>query len=144
MLVKLLSVFFLAVTILSTASATNTFKLDISLCKKIVNDEAINPTTKFTKDTEVIYAAWKTTDGKEGMIMRSVWVADDVGSVAPPNTQIAEKSLLFSSGQVDKRADWWIGALSLSRPTKGWPLGRYHLDVYIDGKKVKTLKFTIE
>jgi hypothetical protein len=32
---------------------------------------------------------------------------------------------------------------SLTKPTKGWPIGDYHVDVYINDTLRKTLKFTV-
>jgi outer membrane usher protein FimD/PapC len=66
-----------------------------------------------------------------------VWIADDVGSAAPANTKIDESTL-----EADQ--DDYYGAFSLSKPTAGWPVGSYHVDIYLNDKLATTAHFTIE
>jgi hypothetical protein len=54
--------------------------------------------------------------------------------VAPPNYQLAEKSM---SGVNE-------GKFYVTRPTNGWPIGKYRLDIYIGGSVAKQIPFTIK
>ena len=36
------------------------------------------------------------------------------------------------------------GDLSLRKPTKGWPVGKYRFEIYVNDKLVTTTRFTIE
>ncbi|MEY2502466.1 MAG: hypothetical protein QOI07_2800 [Verrucomicrobiota bacterium] len=36
------------------------------------------------------------------------------------------------------------GYFTFSKPTKGWPPGKYHLDIYAGDKLTATVKFTVE
>ncbi len=36
------------------------------------------------------------------------------------------------------------GVFSLSKPTKGWPVGKYRLEIYVGADLTTTAKFTIK
>jgi uncharacterized RDD family membrane protein YckC len=72
-----------------------------------------------------------------GTPVRSVWIADDVGNAAPPNTKLAEKSIAAPDGGE------FSGDFNLSGPSSGWPVGKYHLDIYIGDTLAKSLSYTI-
>src|SRR3982074_2872740 len=93
-----------------------------------------DPTTTFTADTPQIFAFFKTNGVQDGDKLRSVWIAEDVGDVAPANTKIDEKTL-NAEGDTDD------GVFSLSKPTKGWPVGKYHLEIYVNDELVTKLQF---
>ena len=95
------------------------------------------PTTTFTTDTPKVVALFKTKGGQKGDKLRGVWIADDVGDAAPANTKIDEATLTLEGDTDD-------GNFSCSKPTKGWPAGKYHLDIYANDKLATTVKFTIE
>ena len=72
-------------------------------------------------------ALFKTKGAQKGDKLRGVWIADDVGDVVPTNTQIDEATLTLE-GDTDS------GEFSLSKPAKGWPAGKYHVDIYANAK----------
>jgi hypothetical protein len=94
------------------------------------------PTTSFAADTPKVLALFKTKGAQKGDKLRGVWIADDVGDAAPANTKIDEATLTLE-GDTD-------GNFSCSKPTKGWPAGKYHVDIYAIDKLATTVKFTIE
>jgi hypothetical protein len=94
------------------------------------------PTTVFQTDTPKVLALFKANGAKKGDKLRGVWIADDVGDAAPANTKIDEKTLTLE-GDTD-------GDFSCSKPTKGWPAGKYHVDIYANDELATTVKFTIE
>ena len=100
-------------------------------------DKDSKPTDTFTADVPKVYVFFKTSGTKKGDSLRSVWIADDVGEAAPANTKIDE-------GSVTGDKDDFVGAFSLSKPTKGWPVGKYHVDIYSGDEVVTTVKFTIK
>ena len=95
------------------------------------------PTTIFTTDTPKVLALFKTKGAQKGDKLRGVWIADDVGDAAPANTKIDEKTLTLEGDTDD-------GDFSCTKPTKGWPAGKYHVDIYANDELATTVKFTIE
>ena len=93
----------------------------------------VGPATNFYTNTPKIVCVWDIQSNDSSVPIRSVWIAEDVGAVAPPNYQIAEKSL----------AGFKEGSFSLDAPTNGFPVGRYRLDIYIGEKLAKQIPFTI-
>ena len=99
-----------------------------------IDDEA---TTSFAPDTPKIHALFKTKGAEDGTKLRALWIAEDVGDAAPENSKIDEKTLTLKGDTDD-------GDFSLSKPDKGWPTGKYRLEIYSDGDVVTTLKFTVK
>ena len=93
--------------------------------------------TNFASDVPELFAMFKTKGAQSGDKLRGVWIAEDVGSAAPANSKIDEKTLTMDGDTDD-------GDLSLSKPTKGWPVGKYRLEIYVNDKMVTTTRFTIE
>src|ERR1017187_2543363 len=52
--------------------------------------EIVNPATEFRPDTAKIVCVWKAEGILKGTSVRGVWIAEDVGNVAPPNYKIDE------------------------------------------------------
>jgi hypothetical protein len=94
-------------------------------------------TTNLAPDAPKLFAMFKTKGAQNGDKLRRVWIAEDVGSAAPANSKIDEKTLTMDGDTDD-------GDLSLSKPTKGWPVGKYRLEIYVNDKLVTTTRFTIE
>jgi hypothetical protein len=111
--------------------------MDAVLCRNVSsNFEPIQPTTRFSRDTESIYCAWDVRGGKGAAAVRGVWYAEDVGNSAAPNYRIDE-----STQDIDRPSKGWF---RLRRPVQGWPPGRYRLEVYLDDRKAEVLRFVIE
>ena len=94
------------------------------------------PTGRFAADTKKIFCRWQGDALHEGDKIRAVWIAEDVGDVAPKNYKIAETSTSADGPQA-------AGTLTLSRPTKGWPIGKYRVEIYDGDQIVETLTFDI-
>ena len=95
------------------------------------------PTTSFSSDVLRIYAFWKGESLAVGDTIQSVWIAEDIGDAGPKDTKILEgKAIVFKSDDE--------GSFSLSRPRgRVWPVGKYRVEIYIDGGLAEVLKFTI-
>lgn len=100
--------------------------------------EIVNPTSEFSPDTAKIYCAWKTEGLKAGTAVRGVWIAENVGNVAPPNYKIDEATFTPPSGTASQ------GAFALNKPNKGFPVGKYRLEIYLGKDLAKTVPFTVK
>jgi hypothetical protein len=110
---------------------------DVKVTAVMTTGPKDKPTAMFTPDTPKVLALFKTKGAQKGDKLRGVWIADDVGEAAPANTTIDESTLTLE-GDTDN------GDFSCTKPTKGWPAGKYHVDIYANDKLVTTVKFTIE
>src|SRR5882724_62186 len=94
------------------------------------------PSTTFATNTPTLYAIFKTEGAKTGDKIRGVLIAEDVGDVAPANTKVLETIL-------DVEGDTEVGDFSFSKPTNGWPVGKYRVEIYVNDELATTAKFTI-
>ena len=92
--------------------------------------------TAYTADTSKLYATFKTKGVQQSDKIRCVWIADDVGTAAAKGTKIEETTLTTK--------DDAGGEFSLSRPTPGWPLGKYHVEIYVNDHLATKVSFEIK
>lgn len=117
--------------------------IEAVLAKGIDKRKPVGPTSNFNRDSKVIYGYWKSGKLAPDTIVRTVWIAIDVGGAAPPNTKIIEKTARAADDPLAKHASWWDGVFFITRPTNGWPIGKYRAEIYFNNKLIKTLPFTI-
>ena len=99
--------------------------------------EKSKPATTFSSDVFRIYAFWKGEALEVGDKIQAVWIAEDIGDAAPKNMKILE-------GDVKVYKQDENGAFSLTRPGgRVWPLGKYRVEIYINGILAQLVKFTI-
>jgi len=79
--------------------------------------EIADPTSQFAPDTARIFCAWKAKDLDGDVAVRGVWIAEDVGDVAPPNYKIDEATVKVSGGSTA------AGTFNMSKPNNGFPVG---------------------
>lgn len=94
------------------------------------------PTGRFAAETEKIFCRWQGDALHEGDKIRAIWIAEDVGDVAPKNYKISETSVSADGPQA-------AGTFTLTRPTKGWPVGKYRVEIYDGDQIAETVKFDI-
>src|SRR6267143_5821666 len=94
------------------------------------------PSTTFATNTPTLYAIFKTEGAKAGDKIRGVLIAEEVGDVAPANTKVLE-TILDVEGETE------AGDMSFSKPTNGWPVGKYRVEIYVNDEFATTAKFTI-
>lgn len=99
-------------------------------------DKDTKPATVFTAAAPKIYAFWIGETLMPGDKVKGVWIAEDVGEAAPKETKIDE-AILIAATPTDH------SAFSLSKPTNGWPPGKYRVEIFVGEKLVETLRFTI-
>ena len=110
---------------------------DVSVKVTMTTGLEDDPTTTFSSNTSILYAMFKTKGAKNGDKIRGVLIAEDVGDVAPANTKVLEKTL-------DMEGDTDDGDFNFSKPTKGWPVGKYRVEIYVNDELATTAKFTIK
>jgi hypothetical protein len=93
--------------------------------------------TEFPSTTQNIYARWQGQLLRNGARVRAVWIAENVGEVAPPNYKIDEASAVVVNSS-DAH-----GKFTLSRPDDGWAPGNYRVEFYLDDTLVDTIKLII-
>lgn len=102
-----------------------------------VSKEATGPgTAQFGPDTEKIYARWGGHDLQPEAKIRVVWIAENIGDIAPPDYTIDEASTVAS-------ASYAHGVFTLSRPDEGWVPGDYRVEFYLDDVLVQAVKLKI-
>src|ERR1700730_4442633 len=110
---------------------------DVSVKVTMTTGPSDDPKTVFASDTSKIYAMFKTTGAKNGDKIRGVLIAEDVGDAAPANTQVFDKT-------IDLEGDTDDGDFNFGKPNQGWPVGKYRVDVYLNGELATTTKFTVK
>jgi hypothetical protein len=103
----------------------------------IAKDKDSKPAKTFPADVKKLYAFFRTNGTSKGDKLRGVWVAEDVGEAAPKETKIDEATLTADQ-------DDFYGAFSLTKPTKGWPAGKYRVEIYAGDELATSVKFTIK
>jgi hypothetical protein len=93
--------------------------------------------TRFSTDTPKIYARWQGHGLHSQAVIRAVWIAEDVGDVAPRNSTIDEATSLVAVPDAH-------GVFTLSRPESGWAPGAYRVEFYVDEQLADTVKLKIE
>ncbi|HEV2045623.1 MAG TPA: hypothetical protein VGQ95_03390 [Chthoniobacterales bacterium] len=109
---------------------------DVKVEVVIAVDQTAKPATTFTSDTPKLYAFYKTKGLQNGDKVRGVWIGEDVGDAAPKETKIYERTVI-ADGDTDD------GEFSLSKPTAGWPVGKYRVEIYVGDNLITTVKFKI-
>ena len=110
---------------------------DLTVEAVTAKDKDTRPTDRFAADIPKVYAFFRSRGSSKRDKFRAVWIAEDVGDAAPKNTKIDEASLTADE-------DNFFGAFSLSKPTNGWPAGKYRVDIYKDDQLATAVSFTIE
>lgn len=128
---KTLVTLLLSLSLLLSVNAGN-----IKLEAVIAVDGDTKPTTSFAADTAQLVAFFRTTGSAKGDKIHAVLIAEDVGEAAPANTKVMEDTLT-----ADK--DDFFGGYKFSKPTAGWPVGKYKVEFYSGDELLGTVKFTI-
>jgi hypothetical protein len=133
--------FFFICFLVSVLACSVVFAADlgsITICKGVAGPELnpVNPTDRFTPDTDVIHAVARINNGQPGNKIKGVWISVD--AISTPDYEIHSTELVLGErGTVN-------GSFSISKPTNGWPKGNYRIDVYIEGKKVGAASYSIQ
>jgi hypothetical protein len=95
------------------------------------------PATVFQTSTPVIKMAAELLEVPAGTPIILKWIAVKV-SGAPPEFEIANINLAAAPPQAGAAAQ-----TQMSRPSAGWPVGEYRVDVLLNGTVAKSAPFTV-
>jgi hypothetical protein len=101
------------------------------------NFEPVNPGRVFTPDA-TFHAVATLENAPDNTEVTAMWFVEDVGSAEPCNTLITDPFTLTTSGS--RNLDFTL------QPPPGvqWPLGRYRVEVYVNGNLDLDVTFTVE
>lgn len=92
--------------------------------------------TDFSQNVPNLYARWQGRGLRDHAKVRAVWIAENVGDIAPPNYRIDEAETIATSPEAR-------GAFTLSRPPNGWAAGNYRVEFYLEGTLVESVRIKI-
>lgn len=110
-----------------------TKKISVSVGKEPIGQAT---TTQFGRNTPKIYARWKGQGLRDHAKIRVVWIAENIGDMAPPDYTIDEASTTATAPDSH-------GLFTLSRPDDGWAPGNYRIEFYVDDELIETAKLKI-
>lgn len=133
-LLIMLGVIVFAAVMASPALAVHT--ISVNTCRDVSQPDIVPVGIQDEFDTGAmsIHAVAVLDQVKPGTEIKGIWVSVDAIKIA--NYQI--DSTVVKAVAAETRAHF-----ALSRPTSGWPTGRYKLDLYIDDKYVTSVPFSI-
>ncbi len=91
----------------------------------------------FAPTTAKVFLAARLLEAPAGTKVKSVWVAEKTAA-APPNYVIDSVEVTVT-GAKDPKVDF-----SFSKPSAGWPVGDYRVDLLVNGKKTNEVKFKVK
>jgi hypothetical protein len=137
--------FLQTMTIRTAAFLTATFALIVATAqageprysdlKFSANEDNASPTEVFTPDTPKIFLHAALVDVASGAKLSGTWIAEKTDA-APPNYKI--DSVTMTAGMITN-----VATFSLSKPTAGWPVGDYRVELAIDDKPAGSAHFKI-
>lgn len=118
-------------------------RLGIFVCTELKGGRCVKPRASFTGQPAKLFVRYVTAKlPAAGQTFSVLWIAEDVGKAAPPNTTIAKTDLTNNKADAGKAASWAITG-NLSAPKKGWPPGRYRVEIRSAGDLVISTGFKI-
>jgi len=113
------------------------------LCRDLKNDVCVEPSDIFEATVPVVHVTYKTKDiPKNGDVYVIQWIAEDVGQAAAANTVIATLNEEVKDA-VPGLKNYVVNS-RLTKPTNGWPVGKYRVDVKLADKTLTTARFVVK
>ena len=133
-----------------TSKSTPAEKIGTFTCKHIEDEGAagsnspcVDSTDHFDAAVPVVHVTYRTLDlPKSGDTYVMQWIATDVGQVAPANTVIA--TVNAPVGDIPAATKNYAVNGYLTKPTNGWPVGKYRVEIKLGDKLVTTAQFAIQ
>ena len=97
--------------------------------------DAKDAQTTFKSDAPKIVLHAELLDMQQGTKVSADWIAENTNGAAPLNFKIDSAEMMVK--------DEDEASFSLSKPTNGWPVGDYRVDLLIDGTKAKSVAFKV-
>jgi len=130
-----IQIFVTVIATLAGIAAANA--ADVQVLAYVTSSVGDTPRSTLPADTPKIWVVFETHGAKAGDKFRGALIADHAGHIAPENSKITE-------GKSTLTGDTSDGGLGFSRPEGGWPVGQYHVEIYINDQLKTTVKFTVE
>jgi hypothetical protein len=112
-------------------------------CQAIKDDACVGPTDRFPVTADAVHMTYRTKDiPKKGDVYLIKWIAEDVGAASAPETLIDSIEKIVPDDSVG--ATTYFVNSNLTRPTNGWPPGKYRVEIERAGKVETTARFTIQ
>lgn len=122
----------LAVVAAACSGSFSVSTANIRSAKLSANESGSPETTVFRPDDFTVYCIVDLANAPSDTVVKSVWTAVDVEGV-DANTLIDEVSLTSGDARVTFN-------LTNNQP---WPLGKYKVDLYLNGKFNRTLEYQV-
>jgi hypothetical protein len=98
------------------------------------NKEPVNPTTTFDGKA-TFHAVVAIKDAPADTTVKATWYADDTNGVAECGTQIDTYELTTDG---TRNIDFTLA------PKQSWPVGKYRVEIFVNGATEKSLTFTVK
>ena len=111
--------------------------VSITICERVtkLGTVPLGIKDKFRPQSPEIHSVAVVKNLEKGLKIKGSWVA--VNSIPTSNYQIGSKEIqIHQSGEAKFH-------FAISRPIKGWPLGNYRFELYINNKLISTAPFSI-
>ncbi len=135
----LLVPFLLSLVLLACEFSASTASITNAVTARDVKSETFEPvgiTDTFPPDQPKLHAVVSIANAPDDTKLKAAWTAIDVGAAAAPNTLIDSTEITAGGTRnVDMTLALDAGKL--------WPAGSYKVDIYLNGKMDRTLKFTV-
>lgn len=129
-----LSIIILSFTAIGAECSFSTANLsEYTMCTGVEKDtyKPVGATDTFKPDTPTIYVTTKLANAPSDTLVKFDWYYLEDGET-------------FIDG-VEVKADGTRYLMSnLSKPTKGWPTGKYEVRVFLNGKEANRVPFTVK
>jgi hypothetical protein len=109
---------------------------DLEVQAVVALDADTQPATTFAADVPQLMAFFLSTGSQKGDTIHGVWIAEDVGDAAPPETEIDGATITCDKADCS-------GTFTLTKPTKGWPIGLYRVEISWNDELATTAEFEI-
>jgi hypothetical protein len=103
----------------------------------VVGDDGKEAQTVFATDAPKIVLHAELKGAEAGAKVEGIWIAVKTDA-APANYKIDAATLTLDSSALEEVT------FSLSKPTAGWPVGTYQVDLTYNGTAEKSVPFSVE
>ena len=122
--------------------STSSPEMGTFMCAEVNKGLCVGPTDRFQPSVPVVHVLHRTTDvPRNGDVYEIQWIAEDVGQAAPPNSVITTVDKEVT--EVVAGGTYYTLTSHLTKPTNGWPVGQYRVEIGLGGKPVTTARFAI-
>ena len=107
------------------------------------DSSCVDSSDHFDAAVPVVHVTYTSLDRpKSGDAYVVQWIATDVGQAAPANTVIGTTNIPVRD--VLAAATSYTLNANLTKPTNGWPVGKYRVEIKYGDKLVTTAQFAIQ